>query len=121
MSEALGAATHAELEQDAERCERHLWEQSLGSGYSLCHGDFGNLMCLLKFYRDTNNEQGIAKVKCALSQVAHNFFNEDFLDEHTIPDLGMMLGITGVGQALLHAVDAGLPDVLALDFARSTD
>jgi lantibiotic modifying enzyme len=75
-------------------------------------------MCLLKLYRDTSNEQGIAKVNRALSQVAHNFFKENFLDEHTIPDLGLMLGITGVGQALLQAVDAGLPDVLSLDFAR---
>lgn len=118
MGEALGAETRAVLEQDAERCERHLWEQGLGSGYSLCHGDFGNLMCLLRLYRETCNEQGIAKVKRALSQVTDNFFNEDFLDERNIPDLGMMLGITGVGQALLHAVDDGLPDVLSLAFAR---
>ncbi|MHC8357378.1 type 2 lanthipeptide synthetase LanM [Pseudomonas sp. LB3P81] len=118
MGDALDAETRTVLEQDAERCERHLWEQGLGSGYSLCHGDFGNLMCLLKLYRETNNEQGIAKVKRALSQVAHNFFNEDYLVERNIPDLGMMLGITGVGQALLHAVDAGLPDVLSLEFAR---
>lgn len=118
MGGALDAETRAVLERDAKRCERHLWEQGLGSGYSLCHGDFGNLMCLLKLYRDTSNEQGMAKVNSALSQVAHNFFKEDFLDEHTIPDLGMMLGITGVGQALLHAVDAGLPDVLSLEFAQ---
>jgi hypothetical protein len=75
-------------------------------------------MCLLKFYRDTGNEVGVARAKHALSQVAHNFFNEDFLDENAIPDLGMMLGITGVGQALLQVLDAGLPDVLSLDFAR---
>ncbi|NUU38626.1 type 2 lanthipeptide synthetase LanM [Pseudomonas sp. C2B4] len=118
MNGALNAETRSVLEQDAERCERHLWEQGLGSGYSLCHGDFGNLMCLLKLYRETNNKQGIARVNRALSQVAHNFFNEDFLDERNIPDLGMMLGITGVGQALLQAVDAGLPDVLSLEFAR---
>ncbi|MCP1498046.1 type 2 lantibiotic biosynthesis protein LanM [Pseudomonas migulae] len=118
MGEALGVETRAVLEQDAERCERHLWEHGLGSGYSLCHGDFGNLMCLLKLYRETGDEQGQANVRRALSQVAHNFFNEDFLDERNVPDLGMMLGITGVGQALLHAVEAGLPDVLSLDFAR---
>lgn len=118
MGDALDARTRAVLEQDAERCERHLWDQGLGSGYSLCHGDFGNLMCLLKLYRETNNEQGIEKVNRALSQVAHNFFNEDFLDDRHIPDLGLMLGITGVGQALLHAVDDGLPDVLSLEFAR---
>ncbi|MNN88121.1 Lanthionine synthetase C-like protein [compost metagenome] len=108
------------LEHDAERCERHLWEQGLGSGYSLCHGDFGNLMCLLKLYREMSNEHGIARVKRALSQVAHNFFNDDFMAEQNVPDLGMMLGITGVGQALLHAVDAGLPDVLSMEFARPT-
>jgi type 2 lantibiotic biosynthesis protein LanM len=120
MGQALDAETRAVLEQDTERCERNLWEQGLGSGYSLCHGDFGNLMCLLKFYRDTDKEHGIAKVKRALSQVAHNFFKEDFLSEPYLPDLGMMLGITGVGQALLQAVDIGLPDVLSLEFARPT-
>ncbi|MHC8323887.1 type 2 lanthipeptide synthetase LanM [Pseudomonas sp. GB2N2] len=118
MKEALDVETRAVLVQDAERCERHLWEQGLGSGFSLCHGDFGNLMCLLTLYRDRRDEQGVAKVKRALSQVAHNFFKENFLDEHTIPDLGLMLGITGVGQALLHAVDSGLPDVLSLEFAK---
>ncbi|VVQ13228.1 hypothetical protein PS918_05570 [Pseudomonas fluorescens] len=118
MGRALSAETRAVLEQDAERCERHLWEQGLGSGYSLCHGDFGNLMCLLKRYRETSNESGIAKVNRALSQVAHNFFNEDFLDEYKFPDLSMMLGITGAGQALLQAVNADLPDVLALEFAK---
>lgn len=120
MGNVLDAETRTVLEQDAERCERHLWEQGLGSGYSLCHGDFGNLMCLLKRYRGTGNKLGIARVNQALSQVIHNFFKEDFMDENAIPDLGMMLGITGVGQALLQALDAGLPDVLSLDFARPT-
>ena len=118
MVDVLDVETRVTLEQDAERCERHLWEQGLESGYSLCHGDFGNLVCLLKLYRDTHNDAGVAKVKRALSQVAHNFFNEDFLEERNVPDLGMMLGIAGVGQALLHAVDDSLPEVLSLDFAR---
>ncbi|MCU0071975.1 type 2 lanthipeptide synthetase LanM [Pseudomonas koreensis] len=118
MGAALDADTRTILVQDAARCERHLWELGLGSGYSLCHGDSGNLMCLLKLYRDTGNEQGIAQVNRALSQVTDNFFKDDFLDDHNIPDLGMMLGISGVGQALLHALDAGLPDVLSLEFAR---
>jgi type 2 lantibiotic biosynthesis protein LanM len=119
MGDTLDDETRVLLEQDAERCERHLWEQGLGSGYSLCHGDFGNLMCLLNLYRDTDNTQGIARVKRALSQVAHNFFNEDFLEERNVPDLGLMLGITGVGQALLQAVDSALPDVLSMEFAKA--
>lgn len=118
MGAALDAETRTVLEQDAERCERHLWERGLGSGYSLCHGDIGNLMCLLKRYRGTNNELGIARVNQALSQVTRNFFKEDFLGDSVIPELGMMLGISGVGQALLQTLDAGLPDVLSLDFAR---
>ncbi|MHA3738129.1 type 2 lanthipeptide synthetase LanM [Pseudomonas sp. Eth.TT006] len=120
MAEVLDADTRVMLEQDAQRCERHVWQHGLGSGYSLCHGDFGNLVCLLRFYRDTHNDRGIAKVNRALSQVAHNFFKEDFLEERNVPDLGLMLGIAGVGQALLHALDDGLPDVLCMDFARST-
>jgi lantibiotic modifying enzyme len=120
MGYTLDVETRTLLEQDVEHCERHLWEQGLGSGYSLCHGDFGNLMCLLKLYRDTDNAQGIARVKRALSQVAHNFFNEDFLEERNVPDLGLMLGITGVGQALLQTVDSALPDVLSMAFAKAT-
>ncbi|MBV6824187.1 type 2 lanthipeptide synthetase LanM [Pseudomonas sp. PD9R] len=118
MGEAFDDDTKAALARDIERCERHLWDQGLGSGYSLCHGDFGNLLCLLKFYRETRNEEGIARVKQALSQVAHNFFNEDFLDERNVPDLGLMLGISGVGLALLNTVDDSLPDVLSMEFAR---
>ncbi len=121
LGDTLDADTKSILEQDAARCERHLWEHGLGSGFSLCHGDFGNLMCLLRLYRTTGNAQGIVKVRRSLSGVAANFFSEDFLDEQTVPDLGLMLGISGVGQALLHAVDAGLPDVLSLDFATPTN
>ena len=117
MGDTLDVETRTLLEQDVEHCERHLWEQGLESGYSLCHGDFGNLMCLLNLYRATDNAQGIARVKRALSQVAHNFFNENFLEERNVPDLGLMLGITGVGQALLQAVDSTLPDVLSMAFA----
>ncbi|MNO99807.1 Lanthionine synthetase C-like protein [compost metagenome] len=120
MGDTLDVETRTLLEQDVEHCERHLWGQGLGSGYSLCHGDFGNLMCLLNLYRDTDNAQGIARVKRALSQVAHNFFNEDFLEERNVPDLGLMLGITGVGQALLQTVDSALPDVLSMAFAKAT-
>ncbi|WP_130905855.1 type 2 lanthipeptide synthetase LanM [Pseudomonas sp. Sample_22] len=120
MGGTLDGDTRDLLEQDAERCERHLWEQGLGSGYSLCHGDFGNLMCLLSEYRDTGNAPGIARVMGALSQVLHNFLDEDFLGEGSVPDLGLMLGITGVGQALLNAVEGGLPDVLSMKFAQPT-
>ncbi|MFY0728581.1 type 2 lanthipeptide synthetase LanM [Pseudomonas sp. NFX15] len=121
MGPVLNVETRTVLEQDLERCEQHLWALGLGCGFGLCHGDFGNLLCLLKLYRDTDNDTGIARVRQAMSQVAHNFFNEDFLDPRNVPDLGMMLGITGVGQALLQGMDAGLPDVLTLAFASSSD
>ncbi|WP_237885028.1 type 2 lanthipeptide synthetase LanM [Pseudomonas sp. PGPR40] len=116
LKDVWSAEYLAIVEGDLRICESNLWRQGLGSGYSLCHGDFGNLLCLLAFYRRTENRQGIARSLQALSEAADNFFNEDFMTQDSVPVLGMMLGVAGVGQALLSAIDPALPDVLALTF-----
>jgi type 2 lantibiotic biosynthesis protein LanM len=112
----LSAGHEAMVEQDIRTCESNLWRHGLGSGYSLCHGDPGNLLCLLAFYRREGNSRGIERCLQALSGVAESFFNEDFMAQDSVPVLGMMLGLAGVGQALLCAVSPTLPDVLALTF-----
>lgn len=104
------------VDSDISQCEHNLWHHGLGSGYSLCHGDFGNLVCLLELYRSTGNSQGIARSQQAFSEVADNFFNEDFMAQNSVPVLGIMLGLTGAGQALLCAVEPTLPNVLSLTF-----
>ena len=109
------------VEHDIHRCESNLWCHGLGSGYSQCHGDFGNLMCLLSLYRRTENHQGIARTLQAFSETADNFFSEDLISQDSVPVLGMMLGIAGVGQALLSAIDSTLPDALALTFFTAPD
>lgn len=116
LANALSHDVRTAVEADIKTCENNLWGHGLGSGYSLCHGDFGNLVCLLDLYRRDTNDQGVARVLQAFSEAVHNFFNEDFIGKDSIPDLGMMLGIAGVGQALLHALDAELPNVLSLEF-----
>jgi type 2 lantibiotic biosynthesis protein LanM len=119
LNGVLSAEHLAMVEGDISTCERNLWRHGLGSGYSLCHGDFGNLLCLLALYRRTENPEGIARSMQALSATADNFFNEDFMTQDSVPVLGMMLGVAGVGQALLTAIDPAMPDVLALTFMGS--
>lgn len=116
LKDVLSAEQLAMVEGDINTCESNLWRHGLGSGYSLCHGDFGNLLCLLALYRRAENPEGIARSMQALSEAAHNFFHEDFMTQDRMPVLGMMLGVAGVGQALLTAIDPALPDVLALTF-----
>lgn len=119
LNGVLSAEHLAMVEGDISTCERNLWRHGLGSGYSLCHGDFGNLLCLLALYRRTESPEGIARSMQALSATADNFFNEDFMTQDSVPVLGMMLGVAGVGQALLTAIDPAIPDVLALTFMGS--
>jgi type 2 lantibiotic biosynthesis protein LanM len=116
LNEVLSAGHVAMVEEDIRTCESNLWRDGLGCGYSLCHGDFGNLLCLLALYRREGNSRGIGRSLQALSGVAESFFNEDFMRQDSVPVLGMMLGLAGVGHALLCAVNPALPDVLALTF-----
>jgi len=114
LNHVLSVELRAVVKGDIEQCERNLWCHGLGSGYSLCHGDFGNLLCLLELYRVTENSRGTSRCLRAFSEVADNFFNEDFMTQCSVPVLGMMLGLTGAGHALLCAVDPTLPNVLSL-------
>ncbi len=118
LGDTLGAEIKVLIERDIATCEHNIWCHGLGAGYSLCHGDFGNLICLLDLYRSIGSSKGIERVERALGEAAHNFFKEDFLDQNSVPDLGLMLGISGVGHGLLYAIDATLPNVLSLEFSR---
>jgi type 2 lantibiotic biosynthesis protein LanM len=116
LEDVMSAEQSAMIEADIRTCESNLWRHGLGSGYGLCHGDFGNLLCLLALYRRTENREGAARTLQAMSEAAENFLDQDFMSEDNVPVLGMMLGIAGVGQALMTAIDPALPDVLALTF-----
>lgn len=119
LKDVFDAEHLAMVEGDIRWCESNIWRHGLGSGYSLCHGDFGNLLCLLALYRSTGNNLGIERSLQELSGVAESLFNEDFMGQDSVPVLGMMLGLAGVGQALLCAVNPTVPDVLALTFMQS--
>ncbi|WP_419708482.1 type 2 lanthipeptide synthetase LanM [Pseudomonas sp. NFX224] len=114
--EVLSVESKVMLEGDINTCEESIWKHGLGMGYSLCHGDFGNLMCLLELYRSTDNGEGVARCMQAFSEVADNLFNEHFMEQDSVPVLGMMLGLAGAGQALLYAIDSTVPNVLTLAF-----
>ncbi|WP_434558710.1 type 2 lanthipeptide synthetase LanM [Pseudomonas sp. Z4-20] len=117
MGVALDEATRQTVLDDIQRCEDNLWQHGLGGGYNLCHGDFGNLICLYDLYRHANNPEGISRVKQALGEVARRFLAGPFLDSDRVPDVSLLTGITGAGYALLYEIDPTIPNILSLDFA----
>lgn len=117
MGEVLDTSTRQKVDEDISRCESNLWRHGLGSGYSLCHGDFGNLICLYDWYRDSGNHEGVTRVEKAFEQVTHNFFESNFLSSDQVPDISLLTGISGVGYALLYSVDPTIPNILSLDFS----
>ncbi|MFL7965229.1 type 2 lanthipeptide synthetase LanM [Pseudomonas kielensis] len=120
MGEALDETTRQTVLDDIQRCENNLWRHGLGDGYNLCHGDFGNLICLYDGYRHADNPEGISRVKQALGEVARQFFEGPFLDHDRVPDVSLLTGITGAGYALLYEIDPTIPNILSLDFALQT-
>lgn len=119
MGDALDEATRQTVLEDIQRCENNLWQHGLGDGYNLCHGDFGNLICLYDLYRHANNPEGISRVREALGEVAQQFFEGPFLDSDRVPDVSLLTGIAGAGYALLYEIDPTIPNILSLDFAVS--
>ncbi|WP_325918452.1 type 2 lanthipeptide synthetase LanM [Pseudomonas frederiksbergensis] len=119
MGDALDETTRQTVLDDIQRCENNLWQHGFGGGYSLCHGDFGNLICLYEWYRHSDNPEGIARVRQALGEVARQLFEGPFLDRDRVPDVSLLTGITGAGYALLYEIDPTIPNILSLDFAMS--
>ncbi|BBP57216.1 type 2 lanthipeptide synthetase LanM [Pseudomonas sp. St316] len=117
MGDALDEATRQTVLDDIQRCENNLWQHGLGDGYNLCHGDFGNLLCLYDLYRHSDNPEGISRVRKALGEVAQRFFEGPLLDSDRVPDVSLLTGIAGAGYALLYQMDPTIPNVLSLDFA----
>lgn len=120
MGEVLDETTRQTVLDDIQRCENNLWQHGLGDGYNLCHGDFGNLICLYDLYRHADDPEGISRVKQALGKVARQFFAGPFLDSDRVPDVSLLTGITGAGYALLYEIDPTIPNILSLDFALQT-
>ena len=120
MGKALDEATRQTVLEDIRRCESNLWQHGFGDGYNLCHGDFGNLLCLYDLYRDSSNREGLGRVRQSLDEVTRQFFEGPSLDRERVPDVSLLTGIAGVGYALLYEMDPTLPNILSLDFAVST-
>ncbi|WP_260962881.1 type 2 lanthipeptide synthetase LanM [Pseudomonas citri] len=120
MGTALDEATRQTVLKDIRQCENNLWQHGFGDGYNLCHGDFGNLLCLYDGYRDSGNREGLDRVRQALDEATRQFFEGPSLDSDRVPDVSLLTGITGVGYALLYEMDPTLANILSLEFAAPT-
>lgn len=117
MGDALDDAARQTVLDDIQRCENNLWQHGFGEGYNLCHGDFGNLICLHDLYRHSDNPEGMSRVRKTLDEIARQFFEGPWLDNDRVPDVSLLTGITGAGYALLYEMDPTIPNILTLEFA----
>ncbi|MNO77689.1 Lanthionine synthetase C-like protein [compost metagenome] len=114
MGEQLSSACLSEIQADIECCLSNIHSHGLGSGYSLCHGDLGNLMCLQTVYRARGDAVALARTHKLLGTVTREYLRNPAIADDDHPDLGLMTGISGVGYCLLKQLDPSLPDVLSL-------
>ena len=119
MGERLSPAFMSEIQADIECCLSNLDSHGLGSGYGLCHGDFGNLMCLQTFYRTRGDTVALEKTHQLLGATLRDFLGNPTVADDSHPELGLMTGISGIGYCLLKQLDPALPDVLSLDLTAS--
>ncbi|WP_342624921.1 type 2 lanthipeptide synthetase LanM [Pseudomonas alkylphenolica] len=116
MQASLSSALVEEINDDIACCVSNLLTHGLNKGYTLCHGDLGNLMCLSTFYRDRGDSDAIERVNQLMGAVTHDYFQSASIQRDPFPELGLMTGISGVGYSLLKHIDPSLPDVLSLGF-----
>lgn len=122
VRECLGAQLPPSLAEvvnhDIACCLDNLQAGGLNDGYTLCHGDFGNLMCLDRFHHAQGDQGAIKQVARLRGAALSDYLQDDALQCQAYPQLGLMTGISGVGYALLKHIDHSLPDVLSLAFTR---
>ncbi|CAI3807314.1 hypothetical protein DBADOPDK_04481 [Pseudomonas sp. MM223] len=119
MGEQLPKAFIREVQADIECCLSNLYCHGLGSGYGLCHGDFGNLMCLQSFYRTRGDTIVLGETQELLGAATRDFLDNPAIANDSYPELGLMTGIAGIGYCLLKQLDPSLPDVLSLELTAS--
>ena len=119
MGALLPRAFRSEIQGDIECCLSNIYRHGLGSGYSLCHGDFGNIMCLQTVYRTRGDSVALKNTHSLLGTLTREFIGSSAFADDSYPELGLMTGISGIGYCLLKQLDPALPDVLSLDFTLS--
>ncbi|HGM5579341.1 TPA: type 2 lanthipeptide synthetase LanM [Pseudomonas putida] len=106
------------VNEDIACCLRNLLASGLSDGYTLCHGDFGNLMCLETLYRIRGDEDAIDAIRRRRAATLSDYLGDIPAQSEHYPELGLMTGISGIGYALLKHMDPSLPDVLSLALSR---
>ena len=88
-----------------------------GFGHCLCHGDVGNLECLMMMADGLKDDDLRAKAKLQADRVL------DSIEEHGarcgvpngVQTPGLMTGLAGIGYGMLRVAHPELPSVLSMD------
>ena len=88
-------------------------ERALGNNICYCHGDIGNLEMIRHIAKLLGDE--------GLERACRSTFEElvpripEYIEKRQLLSYGFMLGLSGIGYALLAAVSEDVPSVLILE------
>ncbi len=113
----LASFANASVQDEVESASNTVIREGFGASHCLCHGDLGNLDCLLEVARAQQDSELLTKVAILGTRIGERVRNEGWLcgipKSRETP--GLMVGIAGIGYEFLRlsAVDR-IPSVLAL-------
>ncbi|VEI18605.1 Lantibiotic modifying enzyme [Serratia plymuthica] len=111
-----GEDVYAVICRDIEICEENIYKHGIGKGYTLCHGDAGNLICLSQLYRLTNDENGLKNIDTLIKKLVGEFLNDSGLSDASTYDLSLMVGYPGIAYLAAYLSGKSIPNVMTLDF-----
>lgn len=93
-------------------------QKGFGDNFCLCHGDFGNLMILLKTSKILKDEELKEQIFLETIKLAHIIKEKIENDEQFIDNVGfgLMTGLSGVGYAILYLLydELNFPNILGI-------
>ncbi len=91
----------------------HIKERALGNNICYCHGDIGNLEMIRKIAGMIGDAELSEKCKDTFRSIVPKI--PEYIEKRPLLSYGFMLGISGIGYALLSAISEDVPSVLMLE------
>ncbi|WP_427181121.1 type 2 lanthipeptide synthetase LanM family protein [Paenibacillus sp. TC-CSREp1] len=106
---------HGLLERDCQAALATTLDVSLGSNFSLCHGNLGNLDVLLLASKSLNAQQQ-SLIKAKQSSILDDLFHCSDVIHADINAIGVMNGLASIGYGLLRIAEPQhVPSLLTLE------
>lgn len=121
----LADSTHPAIAQQAVADQQMALPNILHDGFgreqSLCHGDMGNAMILIRYGQRTNQSEWINVGKNLIIESAHSRTQYQCGVGNEVETPNLMLGLAGIAYGMLYASHPELPNILDLELSGMTD